>query len=489
MSRCAHGVSPTNVRQERRRGRRAGVAAAAVLDVGDLALDLASCARPRAASARRARRSSRPRAAPRSISPSSLPNKPDAHLPSATTQAPVSVARSIDRVGLVLRLRVVQRVGEHDAALGVGVQHLDRLARRRGDDVARPVGGAARHVLGGADHADHVQGQLEQRARAQHADHGRGARHVVLHLVHARGGLDRDAAGVERDALADEADGRRAASAAPCRARPCSSTTSRGGCALPRPTARIAPILRRSSSGTSNTRTAVPPRAPRAARLAARAARATARSAARSRARARRSAIRRGSRRRGRAARGAQLGARSRQSVTAVTRPGRRRSSRGRCRSGSRRAPRLRRAPGRGRRPRCAAGAPRTPRARPCAPRACPTAVPAAARSASASSFASSPIPSSSTRRAAAESGIDERVSPALPVKSPVATAARARRRARDRARRARGQARARRCQLRHAAPRADRRRPRRVPGVHRDLHHFSFSAGSRLVELARAVS
>ena len=34
------------------------------------------------------------------------------------------------------------------------------------------------------------------------------ARHVVLHPLHAVGGLDRDAAGVEGDALADQAQDR-----------------------------------------------------------------------------------------------------------------------------------------------------------------------------------------------------------------------------------------------------------------------------------------
>ena len=35
-------------------------------------------------------------------------------------------------------------------------------------------------------------------------EHGRAAGHVVLHLLHAVGGLDGDAAGVEGDALADQ---------------------------------------------------------------------------------------------------------------------------------------------------------------------------------------------------------------------------------------------------------------------------------------------
>jgi len=37
------------------------------------------------------------------------------------------------------------------------------------------------------------------------ADHGGGSGHVVLHFLHALGGLDGDASGVEGDAFADEA--------------------------------------------------------------------------------------------------------------------------------------------------------------------------------------------------------------------------------------------------------------------------------------------
>ena len=48
-------------------------------------------------------------------------------------------------------------------------------------------------------------GALSCAMRRHRADHRRAARHVVLHLVHVVGRLDRDAAGVERNALADEA--------------------------------------------------------------------------------------------------------------------------------------------------------------------------------------------------------------------------------------------------------------------------------------------
>ena len=51
---------------------------------------------------------------------------------------------------------------------------------------------------------DHVDRQLEFRHGLHHAEHGGRAAHVVLHFVHGSAGLDRDAAGIEGDALADE---------------------------------------------------------------------------------------------------------------------------------------------------------------------------------------------------------------------------------------------------------------------------------------------
>ena len=52
--------------------------------------------------------------------------------------------------------------------------------------------------------AMHRVRRLEPRQRAHRAGHRRTARHVVLHPLHAVGGLDGNAAGVERNALPDE---------------------------------------------------------------------------------------------------------------------------------------------------------------------------------------------------------------------------------------------------------------------------------------------
>jgi hypothetical protein len=63
---------------------------------------------------------------------------------------------------------------------------------------------AVGQVLGGGDHADQVERQAQFAQAAQRAEHAGGAAHVELHLVHRVGGLERDAAGVEGDALADQ---------------------------------------------------------------------------------------------------------------------------------------------------------------------------------------------------------------------------------------------------------------------------------------------
>ena len=77
----------------------------------------------------------------------------------------------------------------------------------RGDDVAGLGGAAAGHVLAGRDDADHVDRRAScRRARGTCRARCAAPRHVELHLVHLARRLERDAAGVEGDALADQHD-------------------------------------------------------------------------------------------------------------------------------------------------------------------------------------------------------------------------------------------------------------------------------------------
>ena len=76
-------------------------------------------------------------------------------------------------------------------------------AERR-DDVARAERVAARQVLAGGNHGEDPNRQAQLCDRSSRREDGAAAAHVRLHLVHAIGGLQREAARVEGDRLADE---------------------------------------------------------------------------------------------------------------------------------------------------------------------------------------------------------------------------------------------------------------------------------------------
>ena len=108
------------------------------------------------------------------------------------------------------------------------------------EDVAGPVGVAAGHVLAGGRDRQHAERQPEVGDRAGRLDHGGAAGHVALHVLHVQGRLERDAARVEGDRLADEARARRpAASGSAARS---ASRSDAAGCGSPCATAANAPI-------------------------------------------------------------------------------------------------------------------------------------------------------------------------------------------------------------------------------------------------------
>ena len=104
-------------------------------------------------------------------------------------------------------LDVPEHVSEHQAAFGVRVDDLDRLTGHRGDDVAGPLGFAVRHVLDQPDRSNDVRLRLARGERVHQPDDAGGAGHIPFHVLHAAAGLDRDAAGIEHHAFADEGDG------------------------------------------------------------------------------------------------------------------------------------------------------------------------------------------------------------------------------------------------------------------------------------------
>ena len=105
------------------------------------------------------------------------------------------------RLGLVA-VRIIERVAQDQAALGVSVENLDRLTRGAGDDVAGLHGAAAGHVLAGRYQSDQIDPEFGARREIDRRQHRGGAAHIVFHLIHRRRVLERDAAGVEGDALA-----------------------------------------------------------------------------------------------------------------------------------------------------------------------------------------------------------------------------------------------------------------------------------------------
>jgi len=108
-----------------------------------------------------------------------------------------------DQVGAVLR-GPDDGVGEHQPALGVGVEHFDGLSAVHRQHVGGTLGAARRHVLGHRC----VRGDGDPWREPGQGDHGGhdcgGSAHVGLHGHHGVVGLERQPARVERDALAHE---------------------------------------------------------------------------------------------------------------------------------------------------------------------------------------------------------------------------------------------------------------------------------------------
>ena len=100
--------------------------------------------------------------------------------------------------------RVQQAVGQHEAALGVGVVDLDAGPVHRADDVSRAHRLVADHVFSRADHSQQPDRNAKLRDRAEGFEYRCATGHVELHVHHAGAGLDRQPAGVERHGLADE---------------------------------------------------------------------------------------------------------------------------------------------------------------------------------------------------------------------------------------------------------------------------------------------
>ena len=92
--------------------------------------------------------------------------------------------RDVDEPLGALADRVVQAVGEHQAALGVGVVDLDGQPRGGGERRRRASSRAAEQVLGRADDADDPHRQPSAAIAPSASITAGAAGHVVLHVRH-----------------------------------------------------------------------------------------------------------------------------------------------------------------------------------------------------------------------------------------------------------------------------------------------------------------
>ena len=95
-----------------------------------------------------------------------------------------------DAGGLVFLHSVRQRVGEDQAAFGVGVDHLDGFARHGAQDVAGLDGRAARQILRRWHQANHAARVVQSRQCLHGSQDRSAARHVHFHVFHAARRLD-----------------------------------------------------------------------------------------------------------------------------------------------------------------------------------------------------------------------------------------------------------------------------------------------------------
>ena len=110
-----------------------------------------------------------------------------------------------DEVGLLLR-RGDEGIGEDEASLGVGVEDLHRAPAVDRDDIAGTLCAAPGHVLHRGDPPDDLHLEFQLCDRRHRGDDRSGTTHVALHRLHGLRRLERQTAGVEGHALADDRD-------------------------------------------------------------------------------------------------------------------------------------------------------------------------------------------------------------------------------------------------------------------------------------------
>ncbi len=113
--------------------------------------------------------------------------------------------RGVDNQLRLLGAGINQPVRQHQAPFRVGVHHFHGFAVAIANDIAQTEGVAADHVIRAAEDQLHALVQAARNRERQRAGNQRRAAHVGFHGIHKRGLFNAVAAGVKRNAFADEA--------------------------------------------------------------------------------------------------------------------------------------------------------------------------------------------------------------------------------------------------------------------------------------------
>ena len=109
-------------------------------------------------------------------------------------------------IGLCFRSQR-QSISEHQAALGIGVEHLNGFTITNGQHIAWAGGVAAQHVVGHG-HVGLYLAFWRQRRQGRHRTHHSGRpTHVHFHIHHGLTGFNRKATSVEGDAFTYQSQG------------------------------------------------------------------------------------------------------------------------------------------------------------------------------------------------------------------------------------------------------------------------------------------
>ena len=101
-------------------------------------------------------------------------------------------------------LGVPHHIGQDQTPLGIGIDHLDRVALHRCHHIARPLRRAGGHILDQTDQTDHMGGRAAAGQRMHDTRHHTCTPHIHGHIFHAARRLEADPAGIEHHALADQ---------------------------------------------------------------------------------------------------------------------------------------------------------------------------------------------------------------------------------------------------------------------------------------------